>query len=169
VKANFSKEWLSLDATVRKTIVDSQVKAPVPVGAVAKALGLSVKLATLPVGISGEIRPSSSGFVIKVDRHEAKERQRFTIAHEIAHALLHKDLILENNGLSDDVLYRSSLSNRREAEANRLAADIVMPWSLVEQWMKQFPDSSLEDKVDSIAAYLEVSKIAVQVRIGNGK
>jgi Zn-dependent peptidase ImmA (M78 family) len=144
--------------------------SPVPVGAIATDLGLVVKRSTLPAVISGEIRPdvteALAGFVIRVDRHELKERQRFTVAHEISHFLLHKELI--KDGLSDDVLYRSSLSNRREAEANRLAADLIMPWSLILKWMEQFPDSAISMHVDALADYLQVSKVAIQIRLGNG-
>ena len=162
----FSKEWLLLDEVTKSKIASFHSKAPVPVGAIASFLGLIVKISTLPIGISGEIRPDTtapSGYSIKVDRHEAKERQRFTLAHEIAHFLLHPDLI--KNGLSDDVLYRSTLSNRKEAEANRLAADIVMPMSLVGEWMKQFPNSLPESHIDALAEYLGVSTVALKVRI----
>ena len=163
---NFSKEWSLLSDEMRGKIASLQMKAPVPLGAIASSLGLVVKLSTLPVGVSGEIRPdpdAPKGFTIKVDRHEIKERQRFTLAHEIAHFLLHADLI--ENGLSDDVLYRSKLSNRREAEANRLAADIIMPLSLIREWMKQFPSSPPENYLDAIATYLGVSSLALKVRL----
>jgi IrrE N-terminal-like domain len=167
MKTGFSKEWHSLDEAKKSKITSLQNNGPVPIGAIALSLGLTVRLSTLPVGVSGEIRPdpnTESGFAIKVNRHEAKERQRFTLAHEIAHFLLHKDSI--KDGLSDDVLYRSSLSNRKEAEANRLAADILMPVVLVQEWMKQFPDSKIELHIDDIAKYLEVSKLALGFRIG---
>jgi hypothetical protein len=162
-----SKEWHSLDVATKSIIELFQASGPVRVGAIADSLGLVVKLSTLPVGVSGEIRPDSrarSGYVIKVNRHESKERQRFTLAHEIAHFLLHKKDI--KDGLSDDVLYRSALSNRKEAEANRLAADILMPASLVQEWMKQFPNSKTDAHVEDIARYLEVSSLAFGFRIG---
>src|SRR5690606_24871421 len=69
-------------------------EVPVRVGALAKALGLKVVVAALPLKISGLIEPDADGgYVIKVNRFEPKERQRFTIAHEIAHYLLHRDKI----------------------------------------------------------------------------
>jgi IrrE N-terminal-like domain len=168
MNSRLSKEWLGLSEVKKSTIAAQQVSAPVKVGEIAKALGLSVKLATLAANVSGEIRPDpsagSAGFLIRVDRHETKERQRFTVAHEIAHYLLHKDLI--ESGLSDDVLYRSNLSNRKEAEANRLAADLVMPWSLIDDWMEQFPSGTASQYAEQLALHLGVSKIALQVRLG---
>ena len=132
-------------------------------------MGLSVKVATLPADVSGEIRrvstaESVAGFQIRINRHEDKRRQRFTLAHEIAHYLLHADLIKDS--LSDDVLYRSSLSNRREAEANRLASDILMPQSLIEQISNEFPGQSREALAVKLAHILEVSEIAMKIKLG---
>lgn len=50
--------------------------------------------------------------------------KRFTIAHEIAHLLLHRPILRE--GVTDDVLYRSPhLGGTQETEANKMAADIL--------------------------------------------
>ena len=79
----------------QKAIIARHLReVPVKLGALAKDLGLDVSVATLAYGKSGRISPSStakSGFAIRVNRHESKERQRFTLAHEIAHFLLHRD------------------------------------------------------------------------------
>ena len=86
---------------------------PVKLGDLAKELGLIVVRSTLGARISGQIMPSTdapSGFEIKLNRYDSPERQRFTLAHEIAHYLLHRDSI--GNGVFDNVLYRSNLSSR---------------------------------------------------------
>lgn len=137
---------------------------PVRVGALARALGLKVVEATLPLSISGTIQPDEHGqYVIRVNRFEPKERQRFTIAHEIAHYLLHRQLIAR--GVVDSTLYRSKLSSRLEAEANRLAADIVMPRFLVNQELSDIPQHV--DDVDTyLAEKFRVSKPAMEIRTG---
>lgn len=139
---------------------------PVKVGALAQALGLKVVVAALPINISGSIQPDidSDGYIIKVNRFEPKERQRFTIAHEIAHFLLHKDLI--RNGVVDSVLYRSKLSSRVEAEANRLAADIVMPSDRVSEAVNTFQLSMDAQGISSLADHFQVSKQAMTIRTG---
>ena len=163
-----SREWIKLKVSTQASISKHFAAAPVPVGKIATDLGLLVKVSTLAPGISGEIGRGMNGatptFIIRVSKHEAKERQRFTIAHEIAHALLHSHLIKDS--LSDDVLYRSSLSNSLEAEANRLAADIVMPWVLIHKWMEQFPNDSISLHQEALAKYLQVSKVAIEIRLG---
>lgn len=165
-----SGEWSGLPASQTALIAEHQKTAPVPVGAIAKALGLVVKVATLPIDISGEIKPdvhASAGFQIRVNKHEAKSRQRFTIAHEIAHFLLHKVLI--KDGLTDSVLYRSKLTNKREAEANRLAADILMPWSLMDPLRSELKGLDLKSLAPQLAKFLEVSEVAMNIRLGIGE
>lgn len=138
-------------------------QVPVRVGALAKALGLRVLLSTLPLNISGMLEPDDEGgHVIKINRFEPKERQRFTIAHEIAHYLLHRHLIAR--GVVDSALYRSKLSSRLEAEANRLAADILMPRILVEQERDSVPDGVDVDRY--LAQKFEVSLPAMEIRTG---
>ena len=141
-------------------------ETPVRVGALAHALGLKVVVAALPISISGLIQPDgeSDRFVIKVNRFEPKERQRFTIAHEIAHYLLHRDRI--NSGVIDSVLYRSKLTSRAEAEANRLAADILMPHAQIREAIKKGIVSKGANQVDELAQLFNVSRQAMDIRTG---
>jgi hypothetical protein len=151
----------------QSTIREYMSRTPVPVGALAKELGLEVKLVLLPPNISGEIRPSptaASGFRINVNRHEKKERQRFTIAHEIGHFLLHSHLI--GDGLSDSVMYRSSLSSAEEIEANKIAAEILMPSETVEKLLQSHAGVKSEGTANAIAEALEVSAPAMKIRLG---
>ena len=139
---------------------------PVRVGSLAKALGLKVVVAALPMNISGMIKPDDEGdsFVIKVNRFEPKVRQRFTIAHEIAHFLLHRDRI--KAGVVDSILYRSKLSSRIEAEANRLAADIVMPRKKIRE-IAGLDDSKIGSQIiENLSEQFEVSKQAMEIRVG---
>ena len=80
-----SNEFLNLDQEVRGKIDGYMSEYPVKLGAIASALGVKVLLSTLPRGTSGQIGQEDGAFVIRVNRHEAKHRQRFTLAHEIAH------------------------------------------------------------------------------------
>lgn len=146
----------------REIILEAQRELPVRVGDIARQLGLPVKASTLPAGISGEIRPLGSTFEIKVNRHESRGRQRFTVAHELAHFLLHRDQI--GSGVSDDALYRSSLSDSREAEANRLAAQILMPRERVRAALQETP-GTLEERLQLLAETFGVSEAAMSIRL----
>lgn len=141
---------------------------PVRLGDLATALGLKVSLATLQHGISGQIKPDAlapAGFAIRINRHEAKTRQRFTLAHEIAHFLLHKDKL--QNGISETVLYRADgITNTEEVEANQLAASILMPSSEIGKKIAEFEGLEGNDLVASMAEHFRVSQDAMRIRLG---
>lgn len=162
-----SREWHSLDQGTMDTIRSMQDAAPIRLSAIANALGLKVLATTLPNGISGEIRPDpdhSDRYIIRVNRNDSARRQRFTVAHEIGHYLLHRDEI--GNGITDDVLYRSTLSDRREAQANRIAADLLMPQDLVDEWMDRAKILKVDNVIGFLADKFNVSEAAMKIRLG---
>lgn len=159
-----SSEWSSLDESQKSIISSHQASLPVAVGAIAKDLGLIVVKSTMLGSISGEIRDVGGVVTIKVNRHDAKERQRFTIAHEIAHFLLHRERLV--GGITDDVLYRSRLFDDLEREANRLAADIIMPASLVQEALVMHGELKADERYIKVAELAQVSLAAIKIRAG---
>lgn len=151
------------DPRIRELLAE----APVKLNAIAEHLGIPVYLSTLKPKISGLIEPDDtapSRFRIKLNRHEIAERQRFTLAHEIAHYLLHRSLI--GAGVVDDTMYRSGLSSRREVEANRLAADLCMPRELIDKHRRELAHLDADELVSEMARRFRVSKPAMQIRLG---
>lgn len=65
------------------------------------------------------------------------------------------------DGILDDALYRSGLSSVPEAEANRFAADILMPCHLVSREMRAGADS-----VEELTKRFGVSPCAMSIRLG---
>jgi Zn-dependent peptidase ImmA (M78 family) len=86
-------------------------------------------------------------------------RKRFTVAHETAHFLLHRGLFATE--LVDDALYRSGLSTPVEAQANALAADLLMPWHLL------MP--VIDKPISELASTFQVSEQAVKIRLESGR
>lgn len=160
-----SREFEGLDTATKKVIEAHLGEYPVKLGALAKALGVKVLRATLPRGISGEIRQENGNFVIRVNRHEAKHRQRFTLAHEIAHFLLHRDQIIEAGGWSENVLLRSGQSAQVEFEANRLASDLIMPSILVEDVAKEYSGPLVDEALEDLAKKFGVSIAAMEIKL----
>ncbi|KGK43319.1 hypothetical protein LH51_00790 [Nitrincola sp. A-D6] len=160
----FSYEWRRLSEHEQEVIRKHQQALPVKLSRIAGDLGLMVKSSTLDAGISGEIKKQGDRYLIRVNRHDVKERQRFTVAHEIAHYLLHKEQI--GDGIIDDILYRSSLSDNLEAEANRLAADILMPWDIITSAKESLSTLKIEQKIEELAKLAEVSVTAIKIRLG---
>ena len=143
-------------------IGEHQKKLPVQTVDLARDLGLRVyKVPNWPGDLSGMIRKNeenAGGFDIFVNASHPYVRRRFTIAHEIAHAVLHPQLI--GDGITDDALYRSGLSNSVEAQANRLAADILMP----RERLRELIASGITD-IDTLADKFKVSTQAMAIRL----
>ncbi|MFJ7352959.1 ImmA/IrrE family metallo-endopeptidase [Phyllobacterium sp. 22229] len=162
-----SREWHSLEQEITDEIERLQDAAPIRLSTIANALGLKVIATVLPNGISGEIRPDpdqQGKFIIRVNKNDSSRRQRFTVAHEIGHYLLHQDEI--GDGITDDVLYRSTLSDRREAQANRMAADLLMPQTLIDEWLERAKSLKVDNIVGFLADKFNVSEAAMKIRLG---
>ncbi len=138
-------------------------EAPVDLLAMARALGLTVQMdARMSADLSGRIRRGGDGPAgthIEVNGAHSFNRRRFTLAHEIAHFLLHRDLI--GDGIDDTALYRSRLSDQTEVEANQLAAQILMPAALVRDIYRAGARS-----VAGLSAMFQVSEEAMRIRLG---
>lgn len=140
-----------------------QESLPVHVVPIATDLDVDVyRASNWPDILSGMIKRRAVGsckYDIYVNANHHEHRRRFTIAHELAHLILHKPSI--GDGITDDALYRSGLSSRMEAQANRMAANILMPWELLEPWLERETIDIAE-----LASVFNVSQSAMSIRLG---
>jgi Zn-dependent peptidase ImmA (M78 family) len=138
--------------------------APVDVTALAEALGLAVwEDEEIPLGISGKLYKDPedggpSGYSIAVRASDPYVRRRFTVAHEIAHFVLHRDRV--GASLTDDEFYRSNLSSWDEVDANLLAADILIPSKLLVKYV-----GMRGDDLATLASIFKVSEAAMRIRL----
>lgn len=149
-----------------ETVKKFMAEVPVRVGELARLLGIDVVKSPLSPKISGLIEPSSeskSGFKIRVNKYESNERQRFTVAHEISHFLLHRHEIM--SGVIDNIMYRSQLTSRKEAEANKLAAEIIMPEEIIKRELNKIDKNNNEKINEDFARLFRVSLQAIQIRL----
>jgi IrrE N-terminal-like domain len=136
---------------------------PTDIVSLANALGLSVLFLDLGTD-AGEIvrdirRGGFSGYSIRINTNDPHVRQRYTIGHETAHFLLHRDRV--QNRLRDDRMYRSGLGTTKEKEADALAADLLMPKRIIGELRK-----SGINNAEELAAKFDVSVIAMKRRLG---
>jgi Zn-dependent peptidase ImmA (M78 family) len=138
-------------------------QAPVRLEDMADALGLTVGInAFLAPDISGQIvrdrRSGENRYHIDLNAHDSAARRRFTLAHEISHFLLHREFL--DGSLTDDRMYRSRLGDVMERQANRLAAQLLMPANLVRvAWNAGAHD------IGELAKAFDVSERAVEIRL----
>lgn len=162
-----SREFRRIPAPQREIVERHLSEYPVKLGSIAKALNVVIKVSSMSTGVSGQIAREGDGYIIRVNRNEARERQRYTIGHELSHFLLHRDVIDNSpDGITDNVLYRSGAPENIEYEANRLAADLVMPMPLVERKLREdFGGVVTDATIESLAASFDVSKAAMEIRL----
>jgi len=102
-------------------------------------LGIAVQFQNLEWEKSGYIEHSpfsggKSGYRIVVNENHQVERQRWTVAHEIAHFLLHRDESdffptnepMNREGLENYWDFGCASELKNEGEANRFAADLLL-------------------------------------------
>lgn len=129
---------------------------PFDVVGLATSIGIQVEYLPLANEISGFLRKRHGEWIIGVNSLHHRNRQRFTIAHELGHYFLHRDI----GDFEDRALFRRELQfDRRESEANGFAAKLLMPETEF-RTVVVANDASL----DQLARHFGVSPAAAQFR-----
>lgn len=139
---------------------------PVPIEEICNKLGIQVLQARFKDdNISGMIRRAGNGHaIIYVNRNHSLARQRFTTAHELGHFLLHlkntdKEGLIERGDIQERYR-RDGDHSPEEREANRFAAALLMPDSVIREVGDVYP-------VDILAQFLAVSPEVLEIRLKN--
>lgn len=146
-------------------------RVPVQIDAVAHRLNLTTNAAALREDVSGMLVIENERGAIGYNSTHAPVRQRFTIAHEIAHFLLHLKKNRKSQLFIDRFVFRrdensSTGKDREEVEANRFGAALLMPASLVRKEIRRHElDLDDSDAIDFLAGRFLVSTAAMTNRL----
>ena len=152
--------------------------APVNVEKVARTLGATIRYSPLDDELSGMIFIKDGTPIIGVNSLHHPNRQRFTIAHEIGHLVLHREMVTAEVHVDKDFSIgfqplrrdnQSTLGTEKvEIEANQFAAELLMPTSVLEHLLqdKRF-DIDDDRPLEKIARKFKVRKQALEFRIRN--
>lgn len=147
-------------------------RVPVAIDVLAHRLKLTTEAAALGDNVSGVLVVENERGAIGYNSSHAPVRQRFTIAHEIAHYVLHVNKNRRSQLFIDQyVAFRrdgqsSTGSDHREVEANRLGAALLMPESLVRaEIVKHSLDLDDDEAVNLLAKRFQVSTAAMTNRL----
>lgn len=143
--------------------------APVDVTEVARRLGVEVAARPVEDSVSGVLVVRGRRGAIGVNRNHHPHRQRFTVAHELGHFLLHRDagsvfvdstLTFYRDRRSADGVYL------QEMEANTFAAELLMPEERVREELDR-DEIDVHDEValGKLAARFDVSRQALTIRL----
>lgn len=150
--------------------------APVNVEKIAKNLDISIVYQRTRNDLSGFLFRDykKNEAIIGVNKSHHQNRQRFTIAHEIGHFILHK-----YEGFHFDGIVGVSLKMRdensstglikEEREANFFASELLMPTNFIEKDIVKYADSDLlfDNNLPKLAKKYEVSVRSLTFRLAN--
>lgn len=142
---------------------------PIPVDVIAESEGAQVDYRDLEDNVSGLLVRKEKNAYIIVNAGHAKNRQRFTIAHELGHFLLHRNdpaIFVDNYFVHFREGGSSDRYDRREVQANAFSANLLMPaTSLKADLRGRTIDVSDEDSLKEIASRYTVSSLALAIRL----
>lgn len=157
---------------VRKALEIRPLTVPVDVEAIARDFGIDVRFQPFPETesdlLSGcLVRTSEGQVIIGVNARHHSNRQRFTIAHELGHFLLHAGKVEPVH--VDRVFYRGPGSSDGkdpiEIEANEFAAKLLMPAAQLERDAEDLEALDDEDTIRDLAGKYAVSVQAMTLRL----
>ena len=152
---------------VERLLHDTDQKTlPINISKIAQSLGIEVLKMSMP-------KPEVSGFIVKredgqiciyVNENDAITRQRFTIAHELAHFYLHykdEDNVDDKKVILDFVKFRNGKydyeGKEEERQANAFAAELLVPfYFLKEIWDDGYRDGHVVFLADLFAVSIEM-------------
>lgn len=147
--------------------------APVPVDRIAKQMGAQLRFSPLDQELSGMIFIKDGVPIIGVNSLHHPNRQRFTIAHEIGHLVLHRQTLTSAVHVDKDFkLFRGPKtaegSDPIEVAANNFGSELLVPRTFLEPFLEKLHvDMDDEKPLEELAQKFRVSKQVLSYRIQN--
>lgn len=158
---SYQADFKRAEEAARKTLQENFIsQAPIPVEELIEFEGLGLILSKFDDGeIAGVINLEKK--YLLVNSNDSVTRQRFTIAHELGHWILHRKLMESNKDIA--VLYRKPLgetdSDPLEQEANCFAANLLVPKDMLKEALEKSKEEAF------LANYFNVSRSVIGYRL----
>jgi len=162
---------LELRQRARDLLAAHQIAAaPVPIDRIAKNMDITVRYAPLEDELSGMAFVKDGQRFIAINALHHPNRQRFTVAHEIAHHHLHPYIFAQGVHVDKVILLKRDMlaasgSDDIEIQANTFASELLIPEPLITSIMDQSFDFNDEARMMELARKFRVSLAALQYRI----
>lgn len=158
------------EAANRLLIEQGITQPPVPVEEIAEAVGVRVRYSPFEGELAGMLVRGDGQAIIGVNSLHHPNRQRFTIAHELGHLLLHKGEVHIDRSFR--INKRDGVSSLggdpEEIEANRFAAELLIPFEMLAgDLLVRDIDVENEGEIKILAKKYQVSLQAMTLRITN--
>lgn len=146
------------------------LKAPIKIEEILKEFKITIMENDFPEDSKIDallIRKGENAFIV-LNENKPKRRQRFSLAHELGHFLMHgnDELYLDKNITETFIFTRTAdKKDDNELEANYFAAELLMPSNLIE---RDFPNYYIQDPenfISKMAEDYEVSEPALTYKL----
>jgi Zn-dependent peptidase ImmA (M78 family) len=142
----------------------------VDVHKIAQKLSVEICEEKLDEDVSGVLVMKNTVPFIFINTNQSELRQRFTIAHELGHFVIHHSDWHVDNGKSTKIYNRDSRSSSgeflEEIEANQFAAELLMPKEIIDKFMTKQKISNFDENIiDELSKFLKVSVQALSIRL----
>ena len=145
---------------------------PVPIERIAKQLGIVVQYAPFDDELSGMAFLKEGVAFIGINSNHHPNRQRYTLAHELAHIYLHRTHLEAGvhvdqssvNSLRRDLVSAEG-TDPLEREANAFAAELLMPTKLLAGALDDRMLDLDDDRLLALSKRFKVSLMALQYRL----
>lgn len=156
-------------AIARRILREVGESLPVDIKGIIEQRGIGVLAQPMEDAVSGMLVIKDSRATIGVNENHHPNRQRFTLAHELGHYLLHSKssrVFID----ASPVFFRDERAaegtDPREIEANRFAAELLMPEALLRETVRRQPIDAFDERaVQRLAARFGVSSQAMTIRL----
>lgn len=143
-------------------------KVPTSLPKIARMLNITVEYTPLDRELSGMAMIKECHKLIWINSLHHPNRQRFTLAHEIGHHVLHEEILLGGVHVDKGTLRRDTVSSTgtetKEIEANAFASQLLMPNADIARLGEDL-DLDDEEAIKSLAKKFRVSLAAIQYRL----
>lgn len=163
--------WKLVKETANRLLTEANItSAPIDIESIIKKQGVKLGCAPAEDHINGFIlRRVGSATVIGFNSNLKEVRQRFIMAHELGHLVLHSQsgLHVDRSNIREHGANTEKQAYEEEIEANRFAAEILMPEDFIRADLQGVRTLSADDdtKITELAAKYNVSRQAMTIRL----
>ena len=119
---------------------------------------IEIKYDTMDIAKSGSLSCVDGKWIMCINSSHNPKRQRFTMAHELGHYILHKGKNIE---FVDTTFFRSDEMDSIEYNACEFASRLLMP----EDKLRKLIDEDRIKNIGELASRFEVSSAAMKYRV----
>lgn len=119
---------------------------------------IEIKYDTMDIAKSGSLSCIDGKWIMCINSSHNPKRQRFTMAHELGHYILHRGKNIE---FVDTTFFRSDEMDSIEYIANEFASRLLMP----EDKLRKLIDEDRIKNIGELASRFDVSSAAMKYRV----